>query len=187
MDECADYWWAVQVRTRWEQLAATHLRLRQYEVFLPCYRERRRWSDRFKEVERPLFPGYLFCHVTQAKLGNLITAPAVIRIVGDSRRPLPIPQSEVDAVRRIVEAELPARPWPFVQVGQAVRVEVGPLRGLEGIVLTTTDNRRLIVSLPLLQRSVAVSLNADWVSVPAPNARCASRGGPQHHRDSPSA
>lgn len=159
-------WWGVQVRVGRESLAATHLKLRGYEIFLPSYIEHRRWSDRTKKVERPLFEGYLFCHLSQMTVGNVITAPAVVRILGDSRGPLPIPASEIDAVQRIVETRLRTSPLPFVRVGQRIRVEAGPLHGLEGIVLGKKSNRRLVVSIPLLQRSVAVELDEGMISVP---------------------
>jgi transcription termination/antitermination protein NusG len=169
IDEPTRHWWAVQVRAGREQLAARHLRLRGYEIFVPCYLAHRRWSDRIKKVERPLFAGYLFCAVPQAKVGKVVTTPSVIRVLGDSRGPLPIPHAEIDAVRRITETRLAVSPWPFVQIGQKVRVEVGPLRDMEGIVLATKSGRRLIVSIPLLNRSAAVELNADWISVPLPS------------------
>lgn len=159
-------WWAVQVRAGREWLPATHLSLRGYEIFLPTYVEHRRWSDRVKKFERALFAGYLFCRVTPAMVGKVVSAPGVIRIVGDTRGPFPIPQNEIDAVRRVVETRLTVEPWPFTRVGTKVRVTVGPLRNLEGIVLATKGTRRLIVSIPLLQRSVAVELNHDSVSAP---------------------
>jgi transcription termination/antitermination protein NusG len=165
MSDFTGDWWAIQVRPGRERLAATHLTLRGYDVFLPHYLEHRRWSDRVKTIERPLFAGYLFSRLTETMIGKVVSSPAVIRIVGDSRGPRPIPQSEIDAVWRLVETQL-AVPWPSIQIGQPVRVEVGPLRNLEGIVVLIKGKRRLVVSIPLLGRSVAVELDSDWVTVP---------------------
>ena len=159
-------WWAVQIRAGREKSAAAHLRLHGYEIFLPCYLAHRQWSDRIKKIERPLFAGYLFCRVSPLSVRKVVTAPGVMRVVGNSRGPLPIPDAEIDAVRRIVETGATVSPWPFVEVGQRVRVEIGPLRNQEGIVLATKSGRRLIVSIPLLRRSASVELNADWISVP---------------------
>lgn len=166
MDDSMSDWWAVQVRAARETVTSKHLRLRGYNVFLPYYFERRRWSDRVKTYQRPLFPGYVFCQLTRSRLGKVITAPGVIRVVGNSCGPMPIPHSQIDAVWRLVKTRLEVSPWPFIRVGQAVRVEAGPLRGTEGIVVGTKNKRRLIVSVPLLQRSVAVELDANCVRVP---------------------
>lgn len=159
-------WFAVQVRSGRERLTARHLRTRGYEVFLPCYEERRRWSDRIKRIERALFAGYLFCRVPRNVTGTIATAPGVVRIVGDGHGPLSIPASEIETIQRIVETRLSAQPCPFLEAGQLVRIDAGPLRGTEGIVLRFQDQRRLIVSIPLLQRSVAVEIDSEWVSVP---------------------
>jgi transcription antitermination factor NusG len=164
-NESLHQWFAAQVWSGRERLCASHLRAHGYEVFLPCYTERRRWSDRVKTVERALFDGYVFCRLGAGAFGKVITTPGVIRIVGDGRQPLPIPTDEIEAIQRIVAADLPARPWPFLQEGQDVRIEVGPLRGTQGRILRTKTDNRLIVSIALLGRSVSVELEANWVSV----------------------
>jgi transcriptional antiterminator NusG len=159
-------WFAVQVRSAREQISALHLRERGYEVFLPCYREHRRWSDRIKVVERALFAGYVFCRLEPGVSGKIVTAPGVIRIVGDNSGPLSIPAHEIEAIQRIVATTLSAEPWPVPRVGQRVRIELGPLQGIEGIVLAVKNHQRLVVSIPLLQRAVAVELDSNWISVP---------------------
>jgi transcription antitermination factor NusG len=165
-NQATTVWWAVQVHQGRERLAATGLVSRGYEILLAMYHEPRRWSDRVRKVERALFPGYVFCQVAERAVDRIVSAPGVIRVVGNGSGPVPIPPAQIASIRRIVETQLPVSPWPFIKVGQRVRVEVGPLHGLEGIVLTTKGGRRLLVSIPLLQRSVGVELNADWVSVP---------------------
>lgn len=162
----AQQWFAVHVWTGREGLAAKHLLLRGYEVFLPCYREHRQWSDRVKTVDRPLFAGYVFCRLQSDVVANIVTTPGVIRLVGDRQGPAPIPTNEIEDIQRIVETRLLVEPWPFLRAGQRVRIEVGPLRGTEGVVLNVKNRRRLVVSIPLLQRSVAVELDPEWISIP---------------------
>jgi transcription antitermination factor NusG len=157
-------WFAVQVRSGREYLSAQHLGDRGYEVFLPRYCERRRWSDRIKVVERALFAGYVFCRLAPEVFGKIVTAPGVVRIVGDGTRPVSIPTPEIEAIQRIMATNLSTQPWPVPQVGQQVRVEVGPLRGIEGFVMTVKNQQRLVVSVSLLQRAVAVEIDASWVS-----------------------
>jgi transcription antitermination factor NusG len=160
-------WFAVQVRAGREQLSARHLQQRGYEVFLPCCVERRRRSDRIKKISRALFPGYLFCRLNAGVYAKIVTTPGFVRIVGGAAGPLPVSGDEIDALQRLVQTPLTADPWPFVEIGQRVRVEVGPLRGAEGIVLSTRNQHRLILSISILQRSVAVELDPAWVSVTA--------------------
>ncbi len=165
LDEHA-LWLAIQVWVGREFISARHLRMRGYEVFLPSYREHRRWSDRVKKIERALFEGYLFCRPDPAAASRIVTSPGVIRIVGDSHGPLPVPRDEIETIQRIVDTGILAEPWPFLQQGQRVRIEAGPLRGAEGVVLTVKNRRRLIVSIAMLQRSVSVDIESDWVSIP---------------------
>ena len=168
-DDLASEWFAVQVRAGREHHSASHLLQRGYEVFLPCYRQYRRWSDRVKSIERALFDGYLFCRLHQDIVGKIVTASGVIRIVGDGHRPLPIPAADIEALQRIVETQLDAEPWTYLQVGQRVRIEMGPLRGVEGIVLRAKNRHRLVVSVAVLQRSVSVELDPEWISTCAEN------------------
>jgi transcription termination/antitermination protein NusG len=157
-------WFAVQVWSGREQLSARHLSERGYEVFLPRYSERHRWSDRIKVVERALFAGYVFCRLAPEAFGKIVTAPGVVRIVGDGARPLSIPTHEIEAIQRIVASELATEPWAVPEVGQQVRIEVGPLCGIEGVVTTVKNEQRLVVSVSLLQRAVAVEIDASWIS-----------------------
>jgi transcription antitermination factor NusG len=144
-------------------IAAATLRGKGYEEFLPLYRSRRRWSDRFKELELPLFPGYLFCRcdVTD-RLMPILTTPGVIGIVGAGKTPVPIDEEEIEAIRAILRSGLAALPWPFLTIGSRVYIERGPLAGLEGIITNADKVYRLIVSVNLLQRSVAVEIDRDW-------------------------
>ena len=152
-------WFALQVKSRYENSVATHLAGKGYEWFLPLLKSRRRWSDRIKEIEQPLFPGYVFCRFDPlARLSILIT-PGVIRIVGIGKAPVPIEETEITNIQTIVKLGLPSQPWPFLHVGTTVRIECGPLAGLEGILLELKGRHRLVLSVTLLQRSVAVEID----------------------------
>jgi transcription antitermination factor NusG len=168
-------WYAIQVRRNHERITATHLEDRGYETFLPLYKSRRRWSDRVKEIELPLFSGYLFCHMDPANRLAALTSPGVVRIVGIGKAPIAVEEREIDAVRAIVESKFQAEPYEFLQVGERVQIGQGPLRGLSGILLAVEDQHRLVVGVTLLKRSVAVSIEQDW-AIPldrADSRRCA--------------
>jgi transcription antitermination factor NusG len=159
-----DPWFAVQTRTRYENFAAKQLAGRGYDIFLPFYRCERRWSDRIQESEVPLFPGYLFCRFNALNRLPVLTAPGVIQIVGIGKTPVPVDEEEVRSLQAAVKTGLPRHPWPFLTVGERVRVKDGPLRGQEGILLNFKGRYRLVLSVTLLQRSVAVEVETAWVT-----------------------
>ena len=158
-------WFALQVRTRHEMGIADHLEAIGYESFLPLYKSRRRWSDRIKEVDTPLFPGYIFCRFNSQNWLPILKHPGVIQIVGYNRIPVPIDDFEIDAIRTLGASGLPNQPWPFPKVGDRVRIESGPLRGLEGMLVEFKNSRRFVVSVSLLQRSVAVEIDSLCVTL----------------------
>lgn len=156
-------WFALRVRSNFERVSALHLRQRGYEEFLPAYSVRSRWSDRYKAVERLLFPGYVFCRVDPRERLPVLKTPGVVGLVSFGKAPAPIPDHEIEAVQKMLRSELPVVAWPFLQTGQKVLVERGPLAGLEGILTEFKRQYRIVVSIVLLQRSVAAELDADWV------------------------
>jgi transcription antitermination factor NusG len=157
-------WYALRIKSRHERIVASALFGKGYEVFLPLYRDRRRWSDRMKELEMPLFPGYLFCRFDVAKRLPILTTPGIVQVVGMGKTPLPVDDTEIAAIQSIVVSRLKAQPWPYLQVGQRVRIEQGPLTGLQGLLIALKKTHRLVVSVTLLQRSVAVEVDHDWAS-----------------------
>lgn len=157
-------WFALRVRTRYENSVAALLGSQSYERFLPLYKCRRRWSDRIKEIETPLFPGYLFCRFNPQDRRPILLTPGVMQIVGTTNGPIPIEDAEVAAIQTIIESGLPSHPWPFLQVGKRVRVDCGALRGVEGILSKFKGRHRIVVSVSLLQSSVALEIDSAWVS-----------------------
>ena len=157
-------WYVVAVRLNYERSVAASLREQGRETFVPVYQVRRKWSDRNKEVELPLFPGYIFCRFDPRNRLPILQAPGVSSILGiRGAGPLPVEEAEIDGIRALVNAGLPVRPWPFLREGSFVTVERGPLTGVEGIVIEVKATCRLVVSISLLQRSVSAEIDPDWV------------------------
>lgn len=164
-DSVIEYpWFALQVRTRHESGVSNYLHGQGYESFLPLYKCRKRWSDRVKEVETPLFPGYLFCRFDPQDRLPIMKTPGVMQIVGVNRVPVPVDEGEINAIQTLVASGIPNQPWPFLQVGEKVRIESGSLSGLEGILMEFRGTQRLVLSITLLQRSVSVEIDSAFVS-----------------------
>lgn len=156
-------WFAVRVRSRFEKTCSTYLRARGLDEFSALYRARRRWSDRYKEVELPLFPGYVFCRFDPAERLPILCAPGVVSILSFGGDPYPVEDAEIQAIRAVIDSGLPARPWPFLKTGQRVRVNYGALRDVEGVVQDLKNECRLVISVTLLQRSVSVEIDREWI------------------------
>src|SRR5258708_2133106 len=135
-------WFALQVRSNFERTASTILRNKGYEEFLPTYRAKRVWSDRVKEQDFPLFPGYLFCRLNQYDRFPVVSTSGVVQIVGIGKTPVAVAAAEIEAIWRITHSNLVADPWPYLEVGESVVLESGPLTGLQGILLEFKNRRR---------------------------------------------
>jgi len=156
-------WFALRVKSRSEKIVATIARHKGFEEFLPLYQSRRRWSDRFKSVELPLFPGYVFCRLNPDNRLPLLTIPGVMSFVGIGKVPVPIEDAEIAAIQTALGAGLMAEPYPFLEVGQRVRLAEGPLAGVEGLLVEVRKEQRLVVSVSMLKRSMAVEIDRHWV------------------------
>jgi len=163
-------WYALQVRSRKENYIASQIAGKGFEYLLPTYRSVRQWSDRKKELEQPLFPGYLFCRFDFQDRRPLITIPGVLQILGNGRVGIPVSDDEISALRLAVSSGMPKQPWPYLQVGQRVRVNYGTLTGLEGILVNVKGNHRVVLSVTLLQRSVALEVETSWLT-PVPETK----------------
>ena len=159
-----EHWFAVRVKSRFERIVASAAHGKGFEEFLPTYQSRRRWSDRVKSVEMPLFPGYVFCRLDPQKRLPLLMIPGVLHLVGIGKTPMPLDEAEVTAIQTSVRSGLFVEPWSFVEAGQRVRIDDGPLAGLEGIFSGSSKQQRLIVSVTLLKRSVGVAIERHWAT-----------------------
>lgn len=158
-------WYALHVRPRFEKVVSRNLKAKGYEEYLPLYRRVSRWSDRSKEIELPLFPGYVFCRFNVNERLPILLIPGVNSLVGIGKSAIAIDQVELQGVRAMLQSGSSCEPWPFLQLGQVVRVGMGPLAGTQGIVVRTKDDYRLVISVSLLQRSVAVEIDRECLEV----------------------
>lgn len=159
-----NHWLAVQVRSSWELRTAFILRDRGYEEFVPCYKQTRKWSDRTKTVQVPLFTGYVFCRFRADNRQAIISTPGVIRFAGKGDMPLPIEDFEIEALQIATRSAATCGPWPFLDAGHDVEIRSGPLRGLRGTIVRCKNAQRLILSVNMLQRSAFVEIDGHEVT-----------------------
>lgn len=152
-------WYALKVRTGAEPRVKTALENKGYDIFLPTWLDCRRYSDRIKKVQAPLFSGYLFCRLDVLHRLPVLTTSWVDSIVGFGGEPSPIEEHEVAAIQQVVDAGASLTPWPYLRESERVRIQFGPFTGLEGFVLRADGKERLILSVHLLQRSIAVEID----------------------------
>jgi transcription antitermination factor NusG len=153
-------WYALHTRAKHERKVAIALAAAGIEFFLPLLRRVHRWSDRFKVVELPIFPCYVFARtcVSSDFRRLLFKTGSVIRVLGNDGQGTPVPDEEVESVRRVLDNALPVVSHPFVKIGQRVRVRGGALHGLEGVLAGHNGGRRLVLSINAIQRSIAITL-----------------------------
>lgn len=157
-------WFAIRVRPRFEKQVEQSIQSKGFATLLPLYAVRRRWSDRVKEVQVPLFDGYVFCQIDPEQRMPILVTPGVLHFVGIGKTPVPVDTSEITAIQTAVQSGSVIRPWPFLREGDRVRVDDGPLRNVEGILLRGGDADQVVVSITLLQRSIAVRVERAWLT-----------------------
>jgi|HubBroStandDraft_2_1064218.scaffolds.fasta_scaffold00027_5 transcription antitermination factor NusG len=154
------FWFAVQTRPRYEKRVVAELQERGVETFLPLHSATHQWSDRRRVVNLPLFPGYLFVRIApllQARVLTLRTS-GVISFVGIRNRGIPIPDGEIEAIQAVLKGGVTFEPHPYLQAGQSVRICGGCLDGLTGVLLAVNGNQSLVVSVTLIQKSIAMRI-----------------------------
>ncbi len=158
-------WFAATVKPQHEAAVARSLKARGIGQFSPVYKAPSRWSDREILIERPLFPGYVFCSFARTERTLVLRTPGITSIVGFGGAPVPVPREEMERVQAMVNSRLALEPWPFLQVGSSVSIRRGPLRGLDGMVVEANAECRLVVNVHLLHRSVSVKVDRSWIAV----------------------
>lgn len=153
------HWYAAYTKANHEKCVAEQLEARQIEHFLPSYASVRRWKDRRVTLQLPLFPGYVFVRMALRNRLPVLQIPGVAKLIGFGTLPAPLPNDEIEALRTGLAKGLHAEPHPYLAVGQRVRVKGGSLAGLEGVLLRWKGNWRVVLSLELIQRSVAVDVD----------------------------
>jgi transcription antitermination factor NusG len=167
-------WFALQVRSRWETPTADLLRAKGLEILLPTYATRRKWSDRIKVVESPLFPGYLFCRFNVNNRLPILVTPGVLAIVGRGKTPVPVADGEIECIQAAIGSGIQLEPWPYVEIGERVRIQHDVLDGMEGILTSFKGNHRVIISVTLLRRSVALEVDRSRI-IPVESGRAATK------------
>jgi transcription antitermination factor NusG len=168
-------WFALRVKSRHEKTVSLAAKNKGFEQFLPLYRWRQTWSDRLKWVEMPLFPGYVFCRLDPEHRLPLLTIPGVIDFVTFGKIPAPIDETEIASVQAAIRSELVSEPCSFLEGGHRVRLQRGPLAGVEGFLIDSTVQRRVVFSLTVLRRSIAVDIDNQWVEPLAIKATAGER------------
>ena len=153
-------WYAAYTSPRHEKYVARQLDERSIDSFLPLYRSLRRWKDRRKQIELPLFPGYVFVHFDLQQRLRILGLPGVVRLVSFNGQPATLPEHDIETLRIGLDLQVYAEPHPYLRVGRRVRVVHGPMVGTEGILVRKKDKFRLVISLDAIMRSIAVEVDA---------------------------
>ena len=153
-------WWAIYTRHQHEKHVADALQSKGYDVFLPQYQSVRRWKDRRKLLSLPLFPGYVFVRGTRQRRLGIVSTPGVHMVLSQGEDAAVIPETEIDAIRRTLDAKFAVEPHPYLNCGDRVRVIRGALEGLEGILVRKKNFYRLVLSVEMLAKSVCVEIEA---------------------------
>jgi transcription antitermination factor NusG len=154
-------WYAVQTRPRFEKKVHSTLLNIGLDVFLPLSKQIRRWSDRRALVEVPLFPGYLFARIVPRSANRLLVlrASGVISFVGTHGQGIPIPDSQIENLQILAASNVATCEYPFLKLGQRVRIRGGCLEGIEGVLLARDGDSKIVISVDAIQRSLAISMN----------------------------
>ena len=153
-------WYAAYTCAQHEKRVAAELEAREVEHFLPLYSSVRRWKDRRVNLDLPLFPGYVFVRLALRNRLRVVQIPSVVRLVGFGGLPTALPDAEMEIMQSGLSQGRRAEPHPFLTVGRRVRITGGPFTGLEGVLKRKKSSLRVVVSLELIQRAVAVDVDA---------------------------
>ena len=151
-------WYVAYTRPRHEKFVARQMVGGGIECLLPVYRLDRRWKDRRKLLDLPLFPGYVFLQIALQERVRVLRVPGVVNLVSFNGKPAPLMDSEVEVLRRGFSGD-GVKPHPFIKAGRRVRVSSGPMAGLEGILVRKKDRCRVVLSIELIQRAVCVEVD----------------------------
>lgn len=153
------HWYAAYTSANHERRVAQQFDVRAVEHFLPSYSSTRRWKDRQVTLQLPLFPGYVFVRIALRNRLQVQQIPGIVRLVGFGGTPTPLPEQEIDVLRAALAGGMKAQPHAYLAVGRRVRVNNGPLAGLQGVLTRRKSGLRVVISLDLIQRAVAVEMD----------------------------
>lgn len=156
-------WYAIYVRSRYEKKVAEQLKERQIEYFLPLVSRLRLWKDRKKMVQMPLFPGYVFVHIKLADKLTVLTVDGAVYLVKFEDQPAPIPDSQIENIRRLLAHPKLIEPYPYIDKGEWVEIIYGPFAGVRGKLIQNHGRRRLLVGVELIRQAISVEVDISWV------------------------
>jgi len=165
IDAMDAHWYAVYTRSRHEKMVGTKLSDKGVEVFLPLRKVLRRWKDRRKEIQLPLFSSYVFVRIPLAQRIPVLQTPGVVHILSDKRGPVSVPEEQIESIQKLVESGLRYDPYPYLHEGMRVSVVRGPLRGVEGILIEKRRKHLLVLSVDLIQQSAALQVDVSDTDV----------------------
>ncbi len=167
------HWYAVYTRANHEKKIREQLDQRNVESFLPIYESVRRWKDRRIRLQMPLFSGYVFVRIAAVNRLQVLQIPGVVRLVGFNGQPAPLPDEDIEGLRKGLASGFCAEPHPFLRIGRRVRMRSGPFEGLQGILLRRKGKLRLVLSLELISRSVVIDVDvADVEAIISDGKQC---------------
>jgi transcription termination/antitermination protein NusG len=170
-------WYVLRVKPRHEKAVQVLLQLKGYTVFLPFVTNRHRYTDRERSFDVPLFPGYVFAYFDAYKRLPLLKTPGVQSVLGIGLAPTPVDEIEIESLQHAVANGLVLEPLPSFEIGDRVRIEDGPLTGMQGIVKSVHGSVRIVLSVTLLQRSVLAHVETRWLCRDTPPRRLRVTGG----------
>ena len=153
-------WFALWTRSRHEQVVREQLQQKHIEAFLPTITRWSRWKDRKKRIAWPLFPGYCFARFNPRERMPVLKCTGVVNIISFEGEPAPIPEYEIEGIRKLIESELAYDPCPLIHEGMMVEVMHGPLRGVVGRLTRKGPHARLVLSVDLIGQAVSVEVDA---------------------------
>ena len=153
-------WYAIWTRSRHEQVVREQLERKGYETFLPTLPKWSRWKDRKKKIDWPLFPGYCFARFDAVERLPILKCAGVVNIVSFNGEVAPIPEGEIDGIRRLVDSDLKYDSCPLIKEGMLVEVTHGPLKGVSGRLVRKGAHSRLILAVDLIGQAVSVEVDA---------------------------
>ena len=153
-------WYAIWTRSRHEQVVRTQLDEKQVAAFLPTMTRWSRWKDRKKQIDVPLFPGYVFARFDPGERLAVLKCSGVVSIVSFNGEPAPVPDHEIESIRTLVASTLPYDPCPTIKTGTLVEVSHGPLKGVVGRLTRKGSQARLVLSVDLIGLAVSVQVDA---------------------------
>lgn len=152
-------WYALYTRSRHEKFVEGELRKKGIETFLPLRRLKRHWSDRVKDIEEPLFSGYLFVHTSLRNRLEVLNTRGSVKFVGFNSLPVAVPEKDLETIQLFIREEISVDPFPYLSAGDRVYIRSGPMKGIEGFIVRKNKQTRLVISLDLLLQSISVEVD----------------------------